>query len=579
MLFGRQRIDPASPVTHLGDTARDRATNQARFAAEAERFLDHWYRGSAQRSRLKVSMLARFGTKPEPRGADEIESNFDPEQVLTDDGRAVALGLTELATFGYVRCLAESLGVLYDSDDFERTYLGPAGSVDEAATAAMAWYHDPARGGLQAQLHLVDAWLPGLRTVGLLVSWEADLGELSYQVLPPHWCVWWPRPDLPTEPRLAYAVAYSETEALDSDGRPVPAPVWTCYVRPALPGDQPDAPTRLEGYEDTGRLVRYQRPGQALDQNPWPIPAPGSPAIMPDPDMDGGVADGPNPLVIDGGFADGRRVWCPIILHHSEPLVGGLRLPVADDQAQLGEEFDFALTSALHTANAQSHGVLVIVGPGDVPDVVGPGHPIHLVEGSAEYIAPPGKAPEHLDAIRRLAGLAGTFEHLPPDHYSDEPPSIETGPAKQLRRAELIAMRARRTVDAERPEARRWELERLLHNAHGATPKRPAIGWDVEQKIHWGELATPVDWGQRLQQMTQEKTLGLSDQVDLVMERHGVDRAEAERRVKAMPKPAPAPAPQQQAPGQPAATVRPIGGQQPPAPTRAPDRDDRDDNG
>lgn len=314
-----------------------------------------------------------------------------------------------------------------------------------------------------------------------------------------------------------------------------------------------------------------------MDQSPWPIPAQGSTTILADPDMPDGVADGPNPLVVDGGFRDGRRVWCPIVLHHSEPLVGGLRLPVADDQAQLGEELDLGLTSALHTANAQSHGVPVKIGPGELPERIGPSNPVDLVDIGADFkfVAPPGKAGEHIDALRRIAGLAATFEHLPPDHYSDQPPSIETGPAKQLRRAELIAQRARRTVDAERPEARRWELERVLHNAHGITDQRPVIDWEVRQIIHWGELATPVDWGQRLTQMTQEQALGLSDQVDLVMERHGVSREEAERRVKAMPKP---PAPQQTTPGQPTAPERPRGGQKPPAPRRAPGGGDTDDD-
>lgn len=558
MSFGARVLSPFDPVSsYAGMSARDRAVDQQRFASECERWLDHWYRGSAQRSRLKASMLARFGTTADPRGSDPLQSNLEEDLGLNDDGREVVAGTTELATFGYVRCLAESLGVLYDSDDFERSYRGPDGDRDESATATMAWYHSPARGGLLAQLHLLDAWLPGLRTVGLLVQFEPDLGEISYQVLPPHWFVWWPRPDRPTDPRLAYACAYSEGESQDENGRPMPSPCWTCYVRPALPGDAWDAPTRTPGFEDTGRLVRYARPGHELDQNPWPIPAPGDKTILADPMMPDGRADGPNPLVTAGGMDDRRRVWCPIILHHSEPLVGGLRLPVADDQAQLGEELDLGLTSALHTANAQSHGVLVKIGPGELPDRVGPSNPILLVEGDAKYIAPPGMARDHLDLLRRIAGLAGTFEHLPPDHYSDQPPSIETGPAKQLRRAELIAHRSRRTVDAERPEASRFELERVLHNAFGVTTTRPAISWDTEQVVHWGELATPVDWGQRLTQMVQELSLGLSDQVDLVMERHGVSRPEAERRVK-----------ERDRTSQPAASDKPTGDQPVPTPDK-----------
>jgi hypothetical protein len=562
-MFASRVLSPIDPVfTTTGASARERAVDQQRFALECERWLDHWYRGSAQRARLKASLLARFGSTADPRGSDPL-SNFDDDPAINDDGREIMAGTTELATVGYCRALAESLGVLYDSDDFERSYRSPDGALDEDASRVLEWYHSPSRGGLLAQLHLVDAWLPGLRTVGLLVEWEPDLEEISYQVLPPHWYTWWARPDRPCEPRLAYACAYSEAEAQDENGRPAPCPTWTCYVRPALPGDPADAPTRTPGFEDTGRLVRYRRPGHDLDQAPWPIPAPGDKSILPDPSMDGGVADGPNPLVIAGGMDDGRRVWCPIILHHSEPLVGGLRLPVADDQAQLGEELDIGLTSALHTGNTQSHGVLVITGPGDIPDRIGPSNPIHLVEGSASYIAPPGLARDHLDLLRRIAGLAGTFEHLPPDHYSDQPPSIETGPAKQLRRSELISLRSRRTVDAERPEAQRFDLERVLHNAYGVTPARPAIAWDTEQVVHWGELATPVDWSQRLQQMAQELAMGLSSTTDLLMERHGVSREEAERRVIDR-----AETEQRDRTSKPAAPDAPTGDQQAPTPDK-----------
>lgn len=534
VLWGRHDVTPAGSVVVDGESARDRATAQPRFSSECERWLDHWYRGSAQKARLKELYARRAGAVEEPRGGDPLAGDWAGERHLNDDGREIATESTELVTFGYARNLAESLGVLYDSDDLERVYTAPNGKRDEQTTRTMAWYHSPAHGGLEAWLHLIDAWLPGLRTCHLLTEWCEDLGELSYAVLPPHWVTWWPRPDRPTETRLAYAVAYSEPEVIGEDGRPQPAKAWTVYVRPALPGDPEDAPTREPGFERTGRLVRYKKSNSTLSSSPWPIPPPEDPAILKDPSTPTGLADGPNPLVAAGGMKGTSRVWCPLVLHTSEPLVDGMRLPVADDQCQLAEELDYSLTTVLHVANLQSHGVLVKIGAGDLPDRVGPQNPIELQEGGdAKFIAPNGDPERHARVAHTLAKIAGVFEHLPPDTWDFDPPSIETGPAKQLRRAALIAHRSRRTVDAERPEQRRWELERLLHNRHGVTPQRPRIPDSTTMHVDWGELATPVNWSQRLQEMQQELSLGITQLVELIMERHGVDRAEAERRLRA----------------------------------------------
>jgi hypothetical protein len=560
MLLGARVLTPAHSVISGGEAHRDLAIQQQRFSRECERWLDHWYSGSAQRRRLRENLLARVGTVEEPRGGDPLEN--DGDEHLTDDGRDIAAGRTELICVGFTRNLAENLGVLYDSDDLERIYQRPDGSIDQETTRTLGAYHSPSAGGLTAALHQVDAWLVGLRTVGLLVSWVEDLVELSYQVLPPHWFHFWPRQDAPADPRLAYACAYSEQEATDDDGRPVPAVAFTCYVRPALPGDPPDAPTRAPGFEQTGRLVRYRRKTSDGGE-PWPIPEPGSELIVADQQMPDGFADGPNPLIEAGGFEAGRRVWCPLVLHHAEPLVASLRLPVADHYSQLGEEIDLGLTAALHVGNLQTAGVPVFIGPGDPPDTIGPGHPVRCMDGGDfKFVAPGSDSSGHLELVRRLAGLAATFEHLPSDTFADQPPSIETGPAKQLRRAALISQRTRRTVDAERPEQRRFEVERVLHNAFGAGPKIP---WDTRLVIHWGELATPADWGKRLTEMAQELSMGLSSVVDLIMERHGVSREEAERRAEAVA------GKRVKTPSKPAAPDEPIGDQDDPTPDNGDD--------
>lgn len=511
---------------------RDLAVEQSRFSEQCERWLDHWYGGSAQRARLKLQLATRAGSIDEPR-RDNPESTTWGEPYLTDDGCAVRDEKTELVTFGYVRAMAEERGVLYAADDLERIYLDVEGQVDAATTATLAWYQHPARGGLRAALHLLDAWLVGLRTVGLLVQWCPDLGEISYQVLPPHWFHLWERPDCPCDPRLAYAVAYSEPEARDDRGRLIPASAWTAYVRPALPWDPADAPTRARGYEETGRLVRFVRRGDPWS-TPWPLPGPDSREILADSEMPDLRADGPNPLVLAGGMDGGSRIWSPLVLHAAEPLVSGLRLPIADDQSQLGEEIDFGLTSVLHTANLQSFGVPVYRGPGDPPTQIGPSHVVHVLDAQGDFYfrAPDAEIGAHLEAVHRLAQIAAVLEHLPADTFTYQPPSIETGPAKQLRRSSLIQDRSRRTVDAERPEQRRFELERLLHNAHGVRPDRPRIPEEIQLVVRWGELSAPANWTTRLAEMREELAMGLSDLADLVAERHGVDRAEAERRIE-----------------------------------------------
>jgi hypothetical protein len=522
---------PVTSATDYGEQNRDAAVSQAIYSDQCERWLDHWYGGSAQRARLKLMMATRSGAIDEPR-RDNPDSSTWAEPYLTDDGRAVRDETTELLTVPYVRAMAEERGVLYSADDLERTYLTPADEIDATTAATLAWYQHPARGGLRAALHLLDAWLVGLRTAGLLVQWCPDLGELSYQVLPPHWFHFWERPDRPCDPRLAYAVAYSEPEARDERGRLIPASAWTAYVRPALPGDPDDAPTRARGYEETGRLVRYMRRGDPW-ASPWPLPAPESSEVLGDPLMPGYRADGPNPLILAGGFEGDQRIWCPLVLHTAEPLVSGLRLPVADDQSQLGEELDFGLTSVLHTANLQSFGVPVYRGPGDPPDQIGPSHVVHVLDAQGDFYfrAPAADVGGHLEAVHRLAQIAAVLRHLPADTFTYQPPSIETGPAKNLRRAALIQDRSRRTVDAELAEHRRFDLERLLHNAHGVRPDRPEIPLTTRLVVRWGELAAPVDWTRRLGEMSQELSMGLSDLVDLVAERHGVDRVEAQRRI------------------------------------------------
>jgi len=531
-----QSSSPAVPPTSSQDVAID----QPHFAAACIRWLDHFGCGAAQRARLKTNVIERCGLNPEPRRVSNFSEDGYPlpgdgaDAYLSGVAEEVARGATELVTLGYVRALARELGVLYSSDGLERVYTAPDGQPDVATATLLRRYQAPGRGNLAALLTLLDQYLVGLRTSNLLVSWSADLGELAYQVLPPPLVRWWECPRAPGDERLAYAVAYYEQFALDTHGRPTPEPQWTAYVRPALPGDPDDAPTRGP-YAEVGRLVRYHR-AASIWSDPWPLPLVGDSRLVADPAMPGGAADGPNPLVLAGGWDDGRCIWSPLVLHSSEPLTSGLRLPVAEEQAALGEELDFSVSAALHHTNLQKFGVPVYRGPGDPPTTIGPTTIVHVQDAAGDFYfrSPEGDPEGHMRVIHQIMGLATVLDALPPDTFSYQPPSIETGPAKKMRRASLIQLRASRTLHAERPEQRRFNLERLLHNAHAAEFGRQYVPWDTEMTVRWGELSQPTDWGDRLTEMNQEVSLGLTELADLVAERHGVDRAEADRRVAAM---------------------------------------------
>ena len=476
-------------------------------------------------------MVERQGTTTDPtakEGGGEVSADS-----LDDDGKDIRAGRTELTTWRFLRKICQDVGVLYASDNLTRTYTRPDGEIDEAAAKTMAWYQAPERGNLGAHLHIVDPWLIGLRVVGLLGSWVDDLGEISYEALPPHWFEFWQHDRWPLKIRLAFAVAFAEGEGRDQDGRPVANGVWTAYVRPLLPDDPADAPTRFEPHmgtsgaevdSTTGRYIRWEAGG--TQDSPWPIPPVGDSSI---------IEDEPNPLVMAGGFAEGRRVWQPIIVHTAEPLTEGLRLPIADDLANINSELDQGITEAFHTANLQLKGIPVFTGPDNTPNKIGPLNPVRMptVDSSFRYESPAGKPAEHLDVMHRGITIGALLSNLSVDSVSLKPPSITTGPAMRLRRADLITDRNRRIVDANRPEARRFDLERVLHNAHGVTATRKAIPWDVEQTTNWGELTTPIDWNTRLDEMAKEEKLGITTKEENMAERHRISLVEAQRRIKA----------------------------------------------
>lgn len=492
---------------------RAQALDRATYDETCEEILDYWAGGLAQRSLLQQEMIRRLGEVRDPRQAS-TEKNQSAE---TSAGRLIREGRLELWTVPFLRAIAEALGVLYAADDLERIYSRPGGSPDATTATTIAAYHEQAK--LSPRLHQLDAMLVSLRTVLLLVRWCPDLGRITYDLIPPHWAWVTTHPSFPLEPRLAYAIAYAEGGRSGST-------VWSAYVRPALPGDPADAPTRLPGFETSGRFVRYTRDGAPWGADGQP-PAPGAANILP-----GG--DRPNPLVSIGGMEAGRRLWSPLVWHWAELPFEGLFLLPADDLARTNLELDVGLSTLAYVANLQSYGQPVRRGGGSKITALGPSTLIEIddANGAFEFVTPDAPLDSHRQTIRELLQIQAMLRHLAPDSYSITRPSISTGPAKLLEQTALVEARWRRTLLADSWEADRFELERLLHNAYGASAGRgPVIPDDVHQVVRWGELRVPVDRAAQVRRLVQEITAKISSRTDAVMEVYGLTREDAERKI------------------------------------------------
>lgn len=519
------------PVAQLAASARDDAADRQIYDATCETILDYWAGGLAQRATLQDELGHRLGEIRDPRKGSTVK-----DQPESDSGRVIREGRLELYTVPFLRSIAESLAVLYAADDLERVYAAPGAVAPDATTAAtIGWYHEAAR--LAPRLHQLDALLVALRTVLLLVRWCPDLGRLTYDLIPPHWVWVLDHPAHPLEPSLAYAVAYAEGSR---NGRTA----WTVYVRPALQGDPPSAPTRDPEYAETGRLVRFVRDGA-----PW-----GSDGKLPAGDDPGVAENGPNPLVGIGGFNGTSRLWSPLVWHWAEPPIERLWLLPADDLARANLELDVGLSMLAYVANMQSYGQPVLTGGGKRPRALGPSTLIEIDDpsGSFEFASPAAPLDAHRHTIRELLQIQAMLRHLSPDSYSITRPSISTGPAKLLEQAALVEARWRRTLIADGWESERFALERLLHNAYGVAPGRPPIPDDEHQVVRWGELRVPIDRAAQVQRLAQEIGARISSRLDAVMEVWGLSREEAALKIadddqRAAPPPTAAP-PQPAAP-------------------------------
>lgn len=480
----------------------DRATYEA-LCNEA---LDYYESGDAQRRWLRVHLLRRYGEKADPRKTTSSSSDLTTEEAVgeTDSARMIREGRMELLTVPLVRSIVDSVAVLYSADDLERSYTLD-GKPDQTTADTLQAYHEA--GGLGPRMQSVDAMVGLLGAELLLCRWCAPRSTITYDQVHPHLVHVLPHPEWRLDAALAYAVAYREDEG-----------VWCTYVRPPLPIDPDDAPTRMW---TQGRLVRYKA------ESPWPLPQDGDKAILPD-------GDGPNPLVLAGGMKDGQLVWSPLVWHWARPPVDSIHPHPASDLVAANREIDLGLSWLQYLSNTQSHGQAVRKGTGPMPESFGPQSLIQIDDpaGDFHFAAPGANIAGLVDVVQRQMQVQALLRHLSPDMYSLTRPSIQTGPAKLIEQHALIEARWRRTLVADQWERARFDLERVLHNAYGLESGAAAIPRDSRLTVRWGELRVPTDRMAQVQRLMSELQLGITSRLDAAMEVYGLDRAAAERHLE-----------------------------------------------
>lgn len=474
---------------------RDLVASRLTYERHCEDCLDYYLSGAAQRLHLQGELARRLGEVAEPR---ELATDTSNRYASTDSGRVIREGRVELVTAPLLRAVIDSIAVLYAADDLERTY-SIDGELHEDTARVMARYHRDA--SLPAICHQLDALVCLLRTACQLVRWSPR-GGMTYANLPAHWVHVYSSAEWPLDPSQAVAIAYAEAAGSNVNR-------WCTYVRPAHDGE---AENEIHASYPEGALLRYERRG-----SPFPVPAPGDRSV---------IEAVENPIVAIGGMA--RGLWSPLVWCWAEPPLEDVFLPPQHDLVRANLELDCSLSLLAYVANLQSAGQPVITGSASLPPALGPSCVVQIDDpaGRFEYVAPKADLAGHIETITRLVSVQSALRHLAPDQYSTTRPSVQTGPAKLLEQAGLVESRWRRTLQADQWERQRFDLERLLHNAHGRGPRIPD---DVELAVRWGELRVPIDRNAQVARIAQEIALGVSSRVDAAMEILGVDRTTAER--------------------------------------------------
>jgi len=501
-------------------SAREVANRREAYDLQVDRALDYYGSGAAQRVRLQAELARRMGEERDPRETADSDAAYQP----TASSRIIREGRMELVTAPMVRSIVDSLAVLYAADDFSRVYLGADGQPLDDVAKTIEWYDAPARGALTSRLHQIDALVVLLRTAHLLVRWDVDLDELTYQVLPPHWVYVDASPSAPLDERKARAIAYAEPT--DSAGGNT---VWTIYVRPAFSSEE-------TGEDAQGDSPHRMWPGGAFLR--WVGPA-GNPFDLFGLDDEHIAAlyrngrileDASNPLVDIGGMSQGRCIWSPLVWHWAAPPLESLFLSPQDDLVRANQELDIGLTWLQYVANLQTAGVPVFTGSGTPPKVIGPSTIVHSIDGDFKFASPQADLDGLVNVMQKMLQLQALLRHQSPDAVSVTRPSVQTGPAKLLEQHQLVEDRTRRTLMADVWEARRFDLVRLLHNAYGKA-RGKQIPWDCRQVVHWGELRVPVDRNRQVERLISEVGAGFSSRLDAVAEVWGLDREAAQQKL------------------------------------------------
>jgi hypothetical protein len=513
-----------------------------RLAYEGQvRAILEWYDGRG-RDQIKAAYKVRYGLR---RRAANAEAGTPEMYVKSTIADMIDNDMTEVVQLGLLRAVCDKLGSLFSYDTQRWQYYGEDG--EEIPDLADLVGEARRIGGFATAMIRADRTAVAAKYGAVRIHWRDGLRYAAID---------------PTD----IAVLYGDSVREGEGGEAIPVDTTdledasAVIMREATQAEQistavvmDDGSTRrmttgstsgLAVYsawvgrcEDlpAGRYVRYQADASSF-------------LSIPDIGASGIVYEHPdgNPLTALQNSDGIEAVPCeyPFVV-----LTGGYvsSLQDAPDDQLLWNDIDMSLSlsRSLTAAMVNARGVTAIKNP------LGRMLPTTIEEGCValqedqEIIKlsnPAGAAREAMEATFGLARVVGASYGVPMDNLrADGAPSVESGIAILLRQLPLEEARRMRATMNSGAVSRLWDIERTMLNAYGGE----TIPDTVTQQWVWGNFTPPIDLEAMSRRHEAELRIGTIDLADAVAERHGISRAEAERKIAAMneAKAAEAPAP------------------------------------